>query len=244
MHVEAHRGEQAREEGGIVDGAADEHRDHRSDALPLHHLGQDAGPLLGPVPLRQRIEDQRLVGAAGHALGDAAEKPVRQAAEHENPPAIPRRRDEENHLGDHEACRRDDQRLPPDPVGQDTGRQVGEDDRKRPGEVHQRVLGTAEAQVEKEDRQDRVVEPGIEKNPKENEAMPISIGVGDSHATGFVRRGRERGFFHGIILTDHDFAASYQIDHLTSRFHLIPPKKSRDLSKLTFTSSRWRACCP
>jgi hypothetical protein len=60
----------------IVRRAAHEHGHDHADRLPAHDLIEHQGPFVGPAAFRQGIEDQRLVGAAGHPLRHAAQDPI------------------------------------------------------------------------------------------------------------------------------------------------------------------------
>ncbi len=141
-------GNEATHEFGIINRAADKHGDDHAHALPAHDLVQHLGPLVGAAAFGQRIEDERLIRAAGHALGHAAEDAVGQAAKQENDATMKRRDSKQAHLQHHETGCGDDERLATDSIGEHAGGQIGEDDGKGPGEIQQRVFGRAQAQIE------------------------------------------------------------------------------------------------
>jgi hypothetical protein len=138
---------------------------------------EDAGPFLGAAAFREGIEDERFVGAAGHAFGHAAQDAVGETAEEKEHAAVERGEDEQDHFRDHEGRGGDDEGFAADAVGEDAGGQIGEDDGDGPGEVEEGVLGGAEAEVEEEDGEDGVVEARVEEDAEEDEATPVAVGI-------------------------------------------------------------------
>ena len=114
---------QATEKDRIVKRAARQHRDDHADALPAHDLIQHLRPFLGTAALGERIEDERLVRAAGHALRHAADHAIREATPEQDEAAVARRRAEQAHLHYHADRGRHDQRFAADAVRQHAGGQ-------------------------------------------------------------------------------------------------------------------------
>ena len=102
------------------------------------------------------LERLRRPGAGPHA-SDAAEQPVRQAKKKEHGASACRSHAKHRHFYHHSDCGRDDE-------SERAGRQVGADDGECPGEIQQRVLGCAEAKVEEQHCQHRVIKPGVEEH--------------------------------------------------------------------------------
>jgi len=72
--------------------------------------------------------------------------------------------------------------------GQGAGRDLGADDGDGPHRIEQRELLDGQAVVKKEDGENRVIEPRVEKNPEEDKQAD----VGDCKRRGQCRHGRSR----------------------------------------------------
>jgi polar amino acid transport system substrate-binding protein len=183
---ESERASKRVDKPGIIDRAADQHRDNQSHRLVPGHLVEDLGPLRGSSALSEGIKNERLVRSAGQALRDAAEQSVRQTKEKEQRPSACRRHAEERHLDYHCRAGRDDQRPASNPIGERAGRQVGADNGDSPREIQQGILRRAQAEVEEQHRQDRVIKPRVEEHAKKDKAPPVAISgitrIGSTHA--------------------------------------------------------------
>jgi polar amino acid transport system substrate-binding protein len=171
---------------GIIDCAADQHRDNQSHRLVSGHLVEDLGPLRGSSALSEGIKNERLIRSAGQALRDTAKHAVRQTKEKEQRPSACRRHAEESHLDYHCRAGRDDQRPASDSIGERAGRQVGADNGDSPREIQQGILCCAQAEVEEQHGQDRVIKPRVEEHAKTDKPPPVAIGgimrIGSTHA--------------------------------------------------------------
>jgi polar amino acid transport system substrate-binding protein len=161
---------------GIIDRPADEHRDNQSYRLVSGHLVEDLRPLRGPSALSKRIKNERLICATGHALCDTAEQSVGQTKEKEQCPSACWRHAKEHHLYDHCGAGGDDEGPASDPISKRAGRQVGADNGDSPREIKQGVLSRAQAEVEEQHCQDRVIKPRVEEYAEKDKAPPIAIG--------------------------------------------------------------------
>ena len=175
-HGESERASDRVHKPGIIDRAADEHRDNHSYRLVAGDLVEYLRPFRGSSAFGEGIEDERLVRAARQALGDAAEQSVRQAKEKEQRPAVGRRHAEDHHFYHHGGASRDDERPTSDPIREGAGWQVRADDGDCPREIQQGILRRAQAEVEEQHCQDRVVEPGVKEYAEKDKAPPVAIG--------------------------------------------------------------------
>jgi polar amino acid transport system substrate-binding protein len=171
---------------GIIDRPADEHRDNQSHRLVPGHLVEDLRPLRGSSALSQGIKNQSLVRAAGQTFRDTAEQSVCQTKEKEQCPSAWRRHAEEHHLYHHSGAGGDDERPASDPIGERAGRQVSADNGDSPREIQQGILRRAQAEVEEEHCQDRVIKPRVEEHAEKDKPPPVAIGgiirIGSGHA--------------------------------------------------------------
>ena len=160
----------------IIDRAADEHGYHHAHGLPAGDLVEYLRPFRGSSALGEGVEHERLVSATRQALSDAAEQSVRQAKKKEHGASACRSHAKHRHFYHHSDCGRDDERPASEPIRERAGRQVGADDGECPGEIQQRVLGCAEAKVEEQNCQHRVIKPRVEEHAEKNEAPPVAVG--------------------------------------------------------------------
>ena len=172
---------------GIIDRAADEHGDHQAHRLAAGDLVEYLRPFRGSSALGERIKHQCLVRAARQALRDAAEQSVRQAKKKEQSSSADRSHAKDCHFDHHSDGGGDDERPTSDPIRERAGWQVRADDGNCPGEIQQRILRRAEAEVEEHHRQYRVIEPRVEEHAEKDKAPPVAIGgiaeIGSTHAS-------------------------------------------------------------
>ena len=172
---------------GIIDRAADEHGDNHPHRLVASDLVEYLRPLRGSSALREGIKNERLVSAARQALRHTAQQAVCQAEEEEQSPSASRRHAKDRHFYHHSDCGGDDQRPASDPIRERAGGQVRADNSDCPREIQQRILRRAEAEIEEQYRQYRVIEPRIEEHPEKDKAPPVAIGgiaeIGSTHAS-------------------------------------------------------------
>ena len=172
---------------GIIDRAADEHRDNHSYRLVAGDLVEYLWPFRGSSALGEGIEDERLVRAARQALGDSAEQSVRQAKEKEQRPAAGRRHAEGHHFYHHGGAGRNDERPTSDPIRERAGWQVRADDGYCPREIQQGILRRTQAEVEEQHCQDRVIEPRVKEYAEKDKAPPVAsggiIGIESTHSS-------------------------------------------------------------
>ncbi len=172
---------------GIIDRAADEHGYNHAHRLVAGDLVEYLRPFRGSSALGEGIKHERLVSATRQALSDAAEQSVRQAKEKEQSPSAGRRHAKHRHFYHHSDGGRDDERPASDPIRERAGWQVRADNGDCPREIQQRILCRAEAKIEEQHRQYRVVEPRIEEHAEKDKAPPVAIGgvagIGSTHAS-------------------------------------------------------------
>jgi len=175
-HAESERTSDRVHKPGIIDRAADEHRDNHSYRLVAGDLLEYLRPFRGSSALGEGIEDERLVRAARKALGNAAERSVRKAKEKEQGPPAGRRHTEDHHFYHHDGAGRDDERPTSNPIRERAGWQVRADDGDCPREIQQGILRSAQAEVEEQHCQDRVIEPRVKEYAEKDKAPPVAIG--------------------------------------------------------------------
>src|SRR3984957_1118842 len=170
------RGSDAVHKPWIIDCAADKHGYHQTDRLPPGDLVEYLRPFCGSAAFSERIKHQCFVGTARQAFCEAAEQSVRQAKKEEQGASTDRSYAKNGHFDHHGDGRCDDERSASDPISECAGREVCADDGNCPSEVQQGVLGCAEAEVEKQHRENRIIEPRVEEHTEKDKAPPITIG--------------------------------------------------------------------
>ena len=163
---------------GSIDGTAREHGHHEPGRLPPGELLQDAVPFPGAVAFRQRVIDNRLVGAACEPFGKSTQDPVCQAEEKKHRSAVEWGEEENRHLCHHAASGGHEKGLSTDPIGKHSGGNIGEEAGGRPSDVEHGVLGGRQAQIEKQDCDDRVIETAGEEHPEPQEESPVPVRIG------------------------------------------------------------------
>jgi polar amino acid transport system substrate-binding protein len=171
---------------GIINRTANQHGYHHAHGLGAGDLVEYLRPFCGSSAFSEGIKNERFVSAAGHTLCDAAQQAVGQAKEKKESPTADRRHAKDRHFNHHSDCGGDDQGPPPDPIRECTCWQVRADNGDSPRKIEQRILRRAEAEVEEQDRQNRIIKPRVEEHAKEDKAPPVAIGhiaeIGSTHA--------------------------------------------------------------
>jgi hypothetical protein len=85
---------------------------------------------------------------------------------------------EQGNLRNHQDTRRHQQIAAADNVRERPGGHFQQDDGPGPNGIQQGKLFQGQAEIEKQNRKDRIVETGIEANPKSNETAYIADGKG------------------------------------------------------------------
>ena len=165
----------------VEEGGAADHGEEEASGFPAHERLEHARPGRFTVGLGQGIVSQGFVGPAGAGFGRAAE----DAVEHEEreEPRAAWGESEDGHLGDHERRGEDDDAFASDNIGQRAGRDFQHDDDHGPDDIEPRVLLEGEAEVEKEDADDRVVEARVEEDAEGDEEREVAAEGGGHLAT-------------------------------------------------------------
>ncbi len=148
-------------------------------------------PFLLHARFLERIVSQRLVGPARGGFRDSADYAVDRKEGKDPGRAIHRSEEQSEHFQDHANSGKDKKSLSAQGVGQRTGGYLEQNDRDGPYSVEDAELFPGQAVLEKIDREDRVIKPGVEKHPEANEKLQVP------HRTGFRIRAwshRDRSF--------------------------------------------------
>ena len=160
----------------VVDEGAEGQGNDRGDGMEPHLQAEHLRPVPAVAFGGQGIVGDSLVGAACHRFGQPAQDAVDEKDRENEGAAAERHEGEQAHFGNHAEGGGDDQPFSPDQIGESPGRHFGREDGDRPDGIEQGELLDGQAEVEKEDSEDRIVEPRIEEYPKGDKESDIGYG--------------------------------------------------------------------
>ena len=167
----------------IINRRAQAHDADIGQGLGPHLKFQDLAPFVGIALFFERIVGNRLIRTAGGRLGCAAEDPVGHEKGEQEVRIAQGGKAQDRHLNHHQDPADDQQVAPPDDVRQGPGGHLQQHDGHRPDHVEKGKLLQREAEIKEENGENRIVEPGVEKNPEGYEEPDIGNGkrrCGDS----------------------------------------------------------------
>ncbi|VTR68616.1 hypothetical protein DESC_710112 [Desulfosarcina cetonica] len=172
----AHGGGHARHQARIINGGAHVHGKNEEHRAQAHLTIQNPPPLAGQAAGLQGVIGNGFVGTAGGGFGQTAEHAIEHKKDEQQGNVSPGGQAEDGHLQEHRAGREDQQSTPADDIGQGPRRHLGQDDGGCPDRIEDRKLGDAEPEIEKHDREYRIVETAVEKYPERDETADIFHG--------------------------------------------------------------------
>lgn len=152
-------------------GPAD-HGEEKAAGFPAQKRLEDPRPGGLAVALRQGFISQSFVRPAGTGFGRAADDAIEQ--EEGEKPGAARGEGEDEHFQDHERGGEHDDAFASDHVGQRAGGNFQDDDDHSPDDIKQGVLLEGQPEVEEEDTDHRVVEPGVKENAEGDKEREVA----------------------------------------------------------------------
>jgi len=167
------------EKARVVEHGSCQHRDEKGGRTPAHDSGEDIVPTVFFLVLGEGVKGEGLVRTRGGRFRGAGEDAIDEAHPEEKPAPMGRSEEEQGHLHNHEGRGKDDELFSSQGVGKGSGGNFKKKNGTRPHRVEDDEVFERQSKIEKEDRKNGIVGPGIveDREPSIEADIPVAKGA-------------------------------------------------------------------